>query len=90
MRWLRLLATNPLLKKNNRLKKYVRKGVPLPLRKQVWPKTREQPPFRKRVTCTRIIKVLLFASGVDVRWWCAKAERQSQPQPVPTAVEQAN
>lgn len=35
MRWSRLMVSNPRLKKNSRLKEYVRKGVPMALRAQV-------------------------------------------------------
>ncbi|XP_025197152.1 growth hormone-regulated TBC protein 1 isoform X1 [Melanaphis sacchari] len=36
MRWSRLLASNPELKRNSQLKKFVRRGIPFSLRAQTW------------------------------------------------------
>lgn len=35
MRWSRLMTNNPQLKKNGRLREYIRKGIPITLRAQV-------------------------------------------------------
>lgn len=85
MRWLRLMASNPRLKRNNRLRMFVRKGVPMTLRAQV------------RRSCVSFLLLLFpinygltFDPGVDSRWRRTEVKRRIRIGPVQTTAEQTD
>lgn len=85
MRWLRLMASNPRLKRNNRLRLFVRKGVPMTLRAQV----------RRLCVSFSLLLFLInysltFDPGMDIRWRRTEVKRRIRIGPIQTTAEQTD